>query len=37
MKQTLAVSGHIIFHFEMNLIFVETFLENTFILQKTKK
>ena len=26
-KQTLAVPGHIFFHFKMKLIFVETFLE----------
>ena len=26
-KHTLAVSGHIIFHFKMNLILVETFVE----------
>ena len=33
-KHTFAVSAHIIFYFKINLIFVETFLEKTYILQK---
>ena len=33
-KHTFAVSTHIIFYFKINLIFVETFLEKTYILQK---
>ena len=36
-KQTLAVSGHIIFHSKMNLIFVETFLEKSIYFTKKKK
>ena len=35
-KQTLAVSGHIIFQFKMNLIFIETFLEKSIYLKKEK-
>ena len=36
-KQTLAVSGHIIFHSKMNLIFAETFLEKSIYFTKKKK
>ena len=35
-KQTLAVSGHIIFHFKMNLIFAETFLEKSIYFTNKK-
>ena len=30
----MAVSGHIIFHFKMNLILVETFVEKYMVYQK---
>ena len=35
--QTLAVSGRIILHFKMNLIFVKTFLEESIYFTKKKK
>ena len=36
-KKKYTVSAHIIFYFKMNLVFVETFLDKTYILQKKKE
>ena len=36
-KKKYAVSAHIIFYFKMNLIFVGTFLDKTYILRKKKE